>query len=361
MAVQHTKHVRSITALITLVLIAAASTAGAQALIKVNDQVNLKFGVLFQPQADWLKDAATNGYSQNLFIRRARILMAGQVAPNITFFAETDSPNFGKTVSGAKNTQPTMYLQDAYVNYKFSDAVSVDAGLMLISTNRNGLQSAASLLPIDYGAYTFSNSAPTQSNVGRDTGAQLRGYLAKNHFEYRAGIFQGVRDAKSRNSFRKNMRVQYNFFDTETGYFYTGTYLGKKKILSIGGGYEQQQEYKNYAADVFFDQPVGKNAITAQVDVVRFDGGKFITALPRQTDTLLEAGYFISALKISPVVQYTKRDRVGSVGDETRTFIGLDYWRLGHNANLKAGYTNIKPKGSKNLNELTVQLQFFYF
>ena len=47
-------------------------------------------------------------------------------------------------------------------------------------------EEAASLLPIDYGPYTFANSAPTQSSVGRDTGIQARGYLANKRLEYRA-------------------------------------------------------------------------------------------------------------------------------------------------------------------------------
>lgn len=361
MSAQHRRSASRIT-LVAVVLLLATTSAFPQVLIKVNDQVNFKLGVLLQTQADWLQDAATRGYTQNLFIRRARLLFGGQVAPNVTFFVETDTPNLGKVVNGTKNISPPTILQDAYVEYKFNDHAQVDAGLMLVSATRNGLQSAASLLPIDYGAYSFTTSGPTQNSAGRDTGAQLKGYFNNNHFEYRVAVLQGARDAKSRGAFRTIGRVMYNFWDPETGYFYTGTYLGKKKVLAIGGGYDVQHDYKSTAIDAFLDRPLGPGAITAQVDLAKFDGGKFLTAVPEQNDQLFELGYYINKLKISPVVQYVHRDRMGSTtGDEARTFVGLNWWRAGHNANLKAGFTRIEPRHAQKLNEFTVQLQFFYF
>ena len=67
----------------------AAPRANAQAVIKVNDDVNFKFGFLLQPQADWTENAANGSTSQNLFVRRARVLVGGQLAKNLTFFFET--------------------------------------------------------------------------------------------------------------------------------------------------------------------------------------------------------------------------------------------------------------------------------
>ena len=45
--------------------------------------------------------------------------------------------------------------------------------------------------------------------------------------------------------------------DTEAGFFTTGSYLGKKKVLTIGGGFDAQSNYKAFAGDLFFDRPVG--------------------------------------------------------------------------------------------------------
>ena len=353
---------RSLVFLGALMVLLVTTAASGQMAIKVNDNVNLKFGILMQTQADELQDAGTRGYAQNIFIRRARILVAGQIAPNLTFFVETDSPNINKSLStGTKNTQVSLFLQDAYVEYKVRPELMIDAGLMLTSVSRNGLQSAASLMPIDYGTYTFAYSGPTQSSAGRDTGIQARGYLLNNKLEYRTGIFQGMRDTQQR-ELRWTGRVAYNFLDPESGFFYTGTYLGKKKVLTVGGGFEHQHKYRAYAADVFFDHPVGNGAITAQLDHVRYDGGTFLKSLPDQRDTLVEIGALAGKSKFMPVVQFAQRNRPDtSTGDENRYGAGVNYFMLGHNANVKALYTRISPKVGNKSNQFTIQLQFFYF
>src|SRR5437763_1491224 len=169
--------------------------------------LNFKLGVLGQFQADWLGDPTTDDTTQNLFIRRVRLLFGGQVAKNVTFFVETDAPNLGKTLTNGKNISPGVVVQDAYGEFKARDAFALDAGLMFVPFSRNSIQSAATLLPIDYGANTFAQSAPTQSSTGRDTGFQAKGYFLANHFEYRLGAFQGMRDARSHGAFRYAGRV----------------------------------------------------------------------------------------------------------------------------------------------------------
>lgn len=356
------RHSIPLTGIFLVLILIAAPAAFGQVQIKVNDDTFFRLGLLLQTQAEALQDPASRGYAQNVYVRRVRLLLGGQIAKNITFFLETDSPNLGKSVAaGTKNSQPSLYLQDAYVEFKFNDAFALDAGLMLPSPSRNGLQSAASLLPLDYGPYTFANSGPTQSNVGRDTGIQAKGYLLNKKLEYRAGLFQGMRDQTDR-ELRFTGRLQYNFLEAETGFFYTGTYLGKKKVLAVGTGIDRQHDYTGYAFDVFFDHPVGNGAITAQADLIRYDGGAFLKTLPRQTDLLVEAGYLIGKTRFMPVVQFTNRSFSNGGGfDETRTSAGLNYFLTGHNANIKALYTRIDNDGTRAANQATVQIQFFYY
>jgi phosphate-selective porin O/P len=354
---------RLVSAVVGIVsLLAAAQPAGAQATIKVNDDVNLRFGVLGQVQADTLEDPGTDAWTSNLFIRRVRLLFGGQVAKNVTFFVETDSANLGRTVNGAKNTPSTTIIQDAYGEFKASDAFALDAGLMFVPFSRNSVQSAATLLPVDYGAYTFSASAPTQSSTGRDTGFQAKGYLAGNHVEYRLGAFQGSRDARSHRAFRYAGRAMVNFLDTEVGFFYTGTYVGKKKVVAVGGAFDTQDDYHAYDADLFVDYPSGPGAVTLQAGYNRFDGGTTFATLPKQNDLLLELGYLINAVKLTPVVQFSRRDVIDlSPGDEQRWSFGVNYWWAAHNANIKAAVMRIDPTGLPRQNEFTIQLQFFYY
>lgn len=348
---------------VTLLLIACARATEAQVQIKVNDDVNFKLGVLGQFQADWLSDPTADGTSQNLFVRRVRLLFGGQVAKNVTFFIETDAPNLGKTLPTGKNISPAIVVQDAYGEIKAHEAFMLDAGLMFVPFSRNGVQSAASLLAIDYGPYTFTQSASTQSTVGRDAGVQARGYFMGQRVEYRVGAFQGARDDRSHRSFRYAGRLQLELLDPEgTGFFYAGTYLGTKKVAAVAAAFDAQSDYHAFDADAFLDYPVGSGAVTAQAAYNRFDGGTTLRTIPKQNVAFVELGYLIRELKVTPVLQFTTRDVVGTTGgDETRWSLGLNYWWARHNANVKAAYGRIDPRGHTAQNEFTIQLQLFYF
>src|SRR5229473_8050212 len=120
--------------------------ARAQVVVKVNDNVNFRFGMQMQFWADELQDATTKGYAQNLFLRRARFLVTGQVAPNVTFFFQTDNPNVGKA---PKALQSGFILQDAWAEVKFNDQFMLDFGEFLVPTSRNELTSTSSFLTLD--------------------------------------------------------------------------------------------------------------------------------------------------------------------------------------------------------------------
>lgn len=344
-------------------LLAGAAQARAQVLITVNEDVNFKLGVLGQFQGDWLEDPVTDGTQKNLFLRRIRLLFGGQVAKKVTFFVETDAVNLGKTLPGGKNISPQLILQDAYAELKLHDAFALDVGLMFVPFSRNSIQSAATLLALDYGAYTFSTSGPTQSTVGRDTGIQAKGYFLGNRLEYRAGAFQGARDARSNRSFRYTGRVQAQLLEPEPqGFFYAGTYLGTRKVAAVGAAVDSQDEYTAYAIDAFVDYPIGPGAVTAQAAYQRIDGDTTFLTLPKQDVVLFEVGYFVRELRMTPVFQFTRRALVDTnAGDETRWSLGLNYWWARHNANVKAAYGRIDPRGFAEQNQFTIQLQLFYF
>jgi hypothetical protein len=346
-----------------------ATAAHAQAIIKVNDNVNLKFGALVQGWADEAQDATTKGYAQNLFVRRIRFLVAGQVSPNVSFFFETDNPNLGKS---PKALASGFVTQDAFIEWKpVSSAFMIDAGMMLPPLCRNCLESAATLLSLDYGTYSFTESAATQSAVGRDTGFMAKGYLQNSHLEYRAGLFQGFRQAAATgrtgagNPFRATGRVMYNVWDTEVGYVIPGMYLGNKKVLSFGVGADHQSSYKAYSADGFLSMPLAnKDAFNGELTLLHFDGGTFLTAIPRQRDETLQAGYYMAATKVMPFLRFEKQDfslAASKAKNNQRFQAGLTWYPNGNNFNIKGAYSRVQPKVGNNTSELTVQMQFFYF
>ncbi len=359
---------------VALALLLAPAAAEAQALIKVNDNVNFKFGFQLQGWADWSQDAATGGYSQNLFLRRARLLVGGQVAKDLTFFFQTDSPNLGKATGSTKTISSGFLVQDAFFSWKIDDALILDGGLFLVPLSRNILQSTLSFFTLDISPTSTVMAGPTATNGLRDTGFQAKGYLVDGgHLEYRIAAFQGVRaassttNAASNNAFRVAGYLQYNFFDTEKGYVFAGTNLGKKKILAVSSGFDTQSTYNAYSADVFAAIPVGKgDEIGGQVQWIHYNGQDFLKTIPQQNDYLVEAAYYISAAKVQPFLKYESQkfsQDVDKAKDVDRWGVGMSYNVSGQNFKLTAQYLRVNPKGDgiSSTNQFTLQVQVFYF
>ncbi len=351
-----------------LLLAVSARPATAQWQIDSKDgKANLKVGFLVQPQLEVLD---TPDQSKNVFLRRLRIIFGGKISDKWTFFVETDDPNLGKaTTDLATNPAGTkdagnIYIQDAYFTFNASDAFKVDAGMILIPLGHNYNQSAATLLPVDLGPYTFTASTPTGSRVGRDYGAEVRGYPLHQHLEYRLGIFQGVRGPEARNGFRVAGRAVWYPFAADTGFFYGGTYQGSKRVVGVGAGFDTQKEYHSYAADVFVEQPLnkGQQGVTAQFNWMRFDGGTFLPSLAKQDAILVEAAFHFVKAKVSPVVQYSRKTFDNPL--TPRQYIwqaGVAYWMAGHQRNLKLTAGRQHVDGQKDRTQVLAQLQLFYF
>lgn len=360
-----------------------------------NGSATLKIGLLLQPQFETIgsSDAAHTGASNNLFLRRTRLLVGGTLFKNFEYFFDTDAPNLFKAdAAGVKATQGIV-VQDALATWKaYDDMLKFDAGYMLTPGAHNALQGAGTLLGLDYFSNSFNHTNvfnAATAPVGRDAGIEVRGLLLDNHIEYRAGLFQGFRkpataapmmpagatgDVASQNMFRFAGRIQINLLDAETGFFYAGTYLGKKKILSVGGALDLQSSYHHWAVDGFLDMPVGPGTLTAQVNFSKWNGGTFIppnpttmaAQLPKQTALMAEAGYRFDAFPIAPIAKFELQDYGNSDRTNTRIGGGLAYFPYGHNVNLKAFYTNIKDKpngagDSHSYNQFQLQWQLYFY
>jgi hypothetical protein len=342
---------------------------------------SIRIGLLLQPQLQAVNSPTLSGYSKNMYLRRTRILLGGTLLDKIEYFVDTDYPNLfldSNTGTAAapdylKNTTG-MNVQDAFVTFKaMGNMLKVDVGYMLPAMAHNALQGAGTLYGFDYYSYSFAHTIPgvfgtAGSSVGRDVGVQLRGLLVDGHIEYRLGIFQGLRENRTdtqmeaRNFFRVTGRVQINLLDPEPGFFYAGTYLGAKKVASIGGSYDFQDKYKYFAADGIVDLPVGPGVATAQVNLAHWDGGTFIPAMVKQTALMGEAGYTVAEVRLSPIVRVERRWGSGAVQDETRMGGGIAFWPYGHTSNVKAFYARVKTNGeAKGYNQLNLQWQVYFF
>jgi hypothetical protein len=346
---------------------------------------SIRVGILLQPQFMAANNATLNGYSKNLYIRRTRILLGGTLLGAFEYFIDTDYPNLflANTVTGtggaAETTKatPGMNIQDAFGTWKaLKDYLKFDVGYMLPSLAHNAVQGATSLYGWDYFKYTFQHNlrpaifGSSGDPVGRDTGVQARGLLVDGHVEYRAGLFQGRREAQTatdvaaRNFFRFAARLQINLLDPETGFFYQGSYLGSKKIVSLGGAVDLQDTYKYFAGDVFVDLPLEQvGVLTVQGNYAHWNGGSFAPEMLKEGAFMAEAGFLVSAVQLSPIVRFEHLwVSSGNSPDETRYVAGLAYWPFGHNSNLKAFYSRIHDVGAaRDTNQFNVQWQLFVY
>ena len=359
-------------ALMALVSVASlsAAPASAQAIIRVGESVSVRFGVLLQTQAEFAErpnasGTGTTGYAEALFIRRARLIMGGQVASNIFFFFQTDNPDLGRKTSAANSLGSGPQLINGEVEWRIDKAFNVIGGLFRVPYSRESMKAVASLFEID--AQTFNSvqgSSMGWTVTNRDTGFQVRGYVLSDHLEYRVAATQGARQPDSRNSFALTARIQYNFFGTEVYNTpsYPGSYIDGKKMLTIGAAYQEQGTFKYASADVFASIPVGPGIVEGTFQYQYLDGATMFPLLAHQNIAMIEAGYYATGPKVGPWARYEQVNYNGATSrNEERVWAGIGWFPFRHNFNVKGAYERIMPKASVDRNQFVLQLQLYYF
>jgi hypothetical protein len=333
--------------------------------IKVGDNVSFRFGTLLQPQADF-SQASTGGYAKNLLLRRVRLIVGGQLAKQIYFFFQTENSRLGlANAAGTKTIATGFQTIDAVVEWRLSKPLNFWVGLIYLPTSREALKSSSSEFMIDTNTYAYTATTALAGTGGRDSGFMARGYFLADRLEYRAGLFQGLRDAGSRNALRTLARLQYNVFDTELYNMpsYAGSYFGTKKILALGAAYDRQKEYKAHTADVYADFPTMFGSAVGTATYQSIDGGKFVTALPKSNTFVVDGGLFFKGSKLGPWVRYEKRDFAApnSRNNENRALVGLNYYFAGSTFNIKAAFGRFSPTVGRKTNQVILQMQAFYY
>jgi phosphate-selective porin O/P len=333
--------------------------------IKVSDNVNFRFGLLLQPQADFAQNAQ-GGYQQNLMLRRTRFIVSGQLAPKAFFFFQTENNRLGGAIgTGSKVISSGFQTVDAVAEYRFSKVFNLQGGLIYLPTSREALKSSGTEFMLDVNTYAYTATGALAGTAGRDTGFMARGYFLADHLEYRAGLFQGIRETGARNTFRKIARLQYEFLDTEPYALpsYPGSYFGTKKILALGAAYDTQHNYHGPTADLYADLPTSFGSALGTVSYMRLDGGKTVPSLGKSNIFVIDGGVFFKGSKIGPWLRYEDRSYAApnKAKSEKRYWAGVNWYPYLNSFNVKTGYQRLKPEVGKEQNEFTVQLQFFIY
>jgi len=362
-------------AVCTLMLALVPTPASAQLQLKTED-VTIKFGFQGQFWADYTQDstapsAGNQGYAQNFYLLRDRLMFGGTIGNKISFFFQTDDPKLGLSPSAAtasKNLTTGFMIQDAWAAYKINPHLELSAGEMLVPISRQALQSTLSFYTVNISPVSTVNNTYLVESALRDVGFQARGYFFSDRLQYRGGIFDGVRNPNGRNAPRPALYLQYDFFDREKEYAYAGTALGKRKILALDIGGDKQGTYRSTSLNVASDTPVrGGDEVGFNFAVMHFDGRQMFTALPDQTNYLLEGAYYFHKIKTQPFAKFETQDFTAAVNgskDINRYGGGFNYYIHGQNLKWTAQYTRALPQNGSTLrpsNEFTMQFQVFYY
>lgn len=180
---------------LTVALAALLVPAAAHA-VKVPIPVEgATLNVQFQLQTQLLgqENGAPNGTdnSYDVFIRRSRLIVNGDINQYFSYFVQVDNPNFGKY----GNYTGRAIVQDAWIGWAPTGITGgtvlyVDAGLLLIPFSHAGLTSTTNFVTADISTDTLrlpGNAFPAL----RDTGVQLRGWALNKKIGFRGGVYEG--------------------------------------------------------------------------------------------------------------------------------------------------------------------------
>src|SRR3954465_7458265 len=160
---------------------------------------SLNVSVQVQTQAMITENGAPNGTdtAYDIFVRRTRLLVNGDISQNFSYLLQIDNANFGKfgnfTAVGASPLRAVV--QDAWVGWApmgqtGGNVIYIDAGILLIPISHHLLESTTNFITADVHTDEFKfpgNGFPAL----RDTGVQIRGWWLDKKIGFRGGIYEG--------------------------------------------------------------------------------------------------------------------------------------------------------------------------
>jgi hypothetical protein len=315
--------------------------------------------------------------TNDFMIRRAYLYVQGQVAPNLTFFTHIAGDRLGQSGldTPGSGLGTGISLRDGWITYAPFEELKIQAGRMYVPFTRSfGTESTFTLLTLDLpftqGGVRSKGFFP--SNVGRDDGVTVWGNLAKGMVQYRVGVFDGQQGSQNADRHpRTAARISINPLESEGKFYNKGNYLGTKKILSFGLGYDWQADlnwgtgrptadYSAWTTDVFFDHPVKSSAVNMEWS---YSGIKNSQDYGDAKAWYLQGGWlmpsFASSFRLQPYAKYETVYR-NTAADTQYAGGGVNLVFKQHDAKLTFEFDKVIPESgssepSKSI--FTIQMQ----
>lgn len=210
--------------------------------------------------------------------RRNRLGLIGTYNDKVSFYFQTEYLEDQK-VKGLEtdlsDEEKNFYVLDAQVRVKFNNAFQLTLGKFKHNLTRENLEGCFEPLTMDRSLFVYT---PFKSS--RDKGIVVWGNFMNDKLQYKFDVMEGKTSGANpapKSSFRSTARLHLTLLDPENNYGYKGTYLGDKKVFTVGASYQYEpdvvyadvanaknaKDYSAYSLDAFFEYPFEFGTITA--------------------------------------------------------------------------------------------------
>lgn len=262
----------AICALAGLVLTSSPAFAGPVLKFGPQDEGLLKLDYKGQFQLRARDDGSGRdgaGDTVEFGFRRNRIALMGAYGEHFGLYVQTEYVgDLGIDTLHVSDAGAARFeMLDAALRFKLDDRLNLWVGKFKYNFTRENLEACEMPLTLDRSVLI---RAPYVST--RDQGVAVWGNLLGGLFQYRLDAMNGRDAAKSapESQLRYSARGHVSLLDPETDYGYKGTYLGKKKVLTVGAAYQHESgvaysdtltssgavDYNAWTIDGFFEYPL---------------------------------------------------------------------------------------------------------
>jgi hypothetical protein len=349
-------------------------TAAAWQVYDSGDAAFLNIEYQTQIRAAWRdmgSGPAGDEATTDVYFRRNRLSFLGMA--NDTFGGAVQFEyNGGRKINdlgvSAKDSDLEFTLLDAYATATVSNGLQFRVGKTKQVLTREIQEGCFDPLTADRSNFIlgpFSSNIWNYNKTTRDNGVTALGNLFGDVFQYRLAVMEGNNYSyggitkPDGMGYRYTGRVHVSLLDPETGWGYRGSYLGKKKVLTLGAGYETESNavyrdsaptttegsnYTAYTLDVFYELPTDSGIYTLSGAYLKadFDGaGTRGVAGATGVNGEKNGGYWKGAYMLGKVQVFGRYEKwsfasLGPVLGQviTATSEGVNYYIKGQNLRL---------------------------
>ncbi|NQX89920.1 MAG: porin, partial [Halioglobus sp.] len=290
-------------------------------------------------------------------------------------------------ITGMFNTEKsgsddTFQVIDSVGIFKVTPDISIWAGRFLSPSSRANMAGPYYTSGDGYWQNIAARYGWNGGYIGRDDGVALVGLAIDQRFAYSFGAFEGDRifnfsglenistdNPEQNDDLMVASRLQYSFWDKETGYYGTANYLGKKDIFTIGvaGRYKGDGaasttavgDYSQVVVDLLIEKKLGLGAVSLEAAYYDYDTDDVFPSEQGDAYALGTGFIFAEPLgwgQVMPIVHYQKFNADNDITTKRLDF-GVNYIIDGYNAQVATTYRTLDVTDKSDQWQFVVELQ----